>query len=70
MEAGTATMRNLTARVTALERRTAPARSGVRVLVRPAGVDDDPAALAVWEARLAEHHDAELTVILRKDVAD
>ena len=46
------------------------ARSGVRVLIRSDGVDDDSAALAVWEARLAEPHDAELTVILRKDVAD
>ena len=55
-------MRGLAGRVRDLEQ-AASQRSGVRVLVRPAGLDGE--ALAAWEAEyLHVPNDAALTVII------
>ena len=57
------TIRGLAGRVLDLEQ-AARGRSGVRVLVRPAGLDGE--ALAAWEAEgLDVPHDAAMTVIIR-----
>ena len=57
------TTRGLAGRVRDLEQ-AARERSGVRALIRPAGLDGE--ALAAWEAEyLHVPHDAALTVIIR-----